>query len=130
MKTTLNLLAIATVSFATLSFADTSDVKGPEAVTVSKSGAHCADDANCFNRYHPSIKPAATAKPGQHIVFETRADPVNMPSRCLSRASRMAYYRSQCQRTIRQRFDDFDHVLLSLRRIARSIHSLTRHSPL
>jgi formamidase len=52
--------------------ADTTDVKTQSWVTVKKSGAHCADDRNCFNRYHPDIKPAARAKPGQNIVFETR----------------------------------------------------------
>lgn len=52
--------------------ADTTDVKGPDKVVVSKSGAHCKDDPNCFNRYHPSIKPVARAKPGQLIVIETR----------------------------------------------------------
>jgi formamidase len=39
---------------------------------VKKTGAHCADDPNCMNRYHPAIKPVATAKPGQLILFETR----------------------------------------------------------
>ena len=52
--------------------ADTSDVKGPAGVVVQKTGLHCKDDPNCFNRYHPAIKPAARAKPGQLIVFETR----------------------------------------------------------
>ncbi|MFQ6019040.1 MAG: acetamidase/formamidase family protein, partial [Kiloniellaceae bacterium] len=32
----------------------------------------CRDDANCFNRYHPAIQPVARARPGEHIVFETR----------------------------------------------------------
>jgi formamidase len=57
---------------AAIVLADTSDVKGPEAVVVQKSGAHCQDDPHCFNRYHSAIKPAARAKPGQLIVFETR----------------------------------------------------------
>jgi len=52
--------------------ADTTDVKTRSWVVVKKTGAHCVDDRNCFNRYHPDIKPAARAKPGQHIVFETR----------------------------------------------------------
>ena len=52
--------------------ADTSDVKVPASVVVAKSGAHCKDDPNCFNRYHPAIKPVVRAKPGQMIVFETR----------------------------------------------------------
>ena len=52
--------------------ADTTDVKTQSWLVVAKDGAHCVDDPNCFNRYHPAIKPAARAKPGQHIVFETR----------------------------------------------------------
>jgi len=52
--------------------ADTSDVKGPAPVVVSKSGAHCADDPHCFNRYHPDIPPVARAAPGDTIVIETR----------------------------------------------------------
>ncbi len=53
-------------------FADTTDVKGAAAVVVKKAGKHCGDDKNCFNRYHPAIKPVARAKPGQDIVFHTR----------------------------------------------------------
>jgi formamidase len=60
------------LGLATAAQADTSDVKGARAVVVAKSGDHCVNDRNCFNRYHPAIPPAAKAKPGQHIVFETR----------------------------------------------------------
>ncbi len=65
---------VAAIAMLTLTsaYADTTDVKGPAEVVVSKSGAHCKDDPNCFNRYHPAIKPAARAKPGQLIVIETR----------------------------------------------------------
>ena len=56
----------------TIVCADTSDVKGSPVVVVQKSGLHCKDDPNCFNRYHPAIKPVVRAKPGQLIVFETR----------------------------------------------------------
>ncbi len=52
--------------------ADTTDVKSQSWLVVSKDGAHCVDDPNCFNRYHPAIKPVARARPGQLIVFETR----------------------------------------------------------
>jgi formamidase len=41
-------------------------------VVVAKSGDHCVDDKNCFNRYHPAIPPVLKVKPGQQIVFETR----------------------------------------------------------
>ena len=54
------------------SWADTSDVKGPAPVVIGKSGKHCKDDPHCFNRYHPDIKPAATAKQDQLFVLETR----------------------------------------------------------
>ena len=53
-------------------WADTSDVKGPPVAMVKKSGPNCKDDPNCFNRYHPAIKPVVNARPGQLIVFETR----------------------------------------------------------
>ncbi len=69
------LLAVATSAFvgmATLVNADTTDVKWQTRVEISKKGAHCADDPNCFNRYHPAIPPAARAKPGDMIVFHTR----------------------------------------------------------
>ena len=59
-------------AIAAIVWADTSDVKGMPEVVVKKSGPHCKDDANCFNRYHPAIKPKVKAKPGQMIVFETR----------------------------------------------------------
>jgi formamidase len=52
--------------------ADTTDVTWQNRVVVAKAGAHCADDPNCFNRYHPAIPPVARANPGDHIVFETR----------------------------------------------------------
>jgi formamidase len=52
--------------------ADTTDVKTQSVVVVKKKGAHCHDDPNCFNRYHPAIKPVARAQPGQLIVIETR----------------------------------------------------------
>ncbi len=52
--------------------ADTSDVTWQNRVTVAKMGGHCADDPNCFNRYHPAIAPVARAKAGDVIVFETR----------------------------------------------------------
>ena len=53
-------------------FADTTDVTWQTEVRVGKEGAFCADDPNCFNRYHPDIPPVATAAPGDYIVFETR----------------------------------------------------------
>ncbi|MGI9419043.1 MAG: acetamidase/formamidase family protein [Geminicoccaceae bacterium] len=52
--------------------ADTTDVTWQNRVELTKDGAHCADDANCFNRYHPVIPAAATAAAGDHLVFHTR----------------------------------------------------------
>ncbi len=52
--------------------ADTTAVKAWDVVRVAKAGAHCVDDKNCFNRYHPAIKPVVRASPGQHLLFETR----------------------------------------------------------
>jgi hypothetical protein len=42
--------------------ADTTNVKTQSWVYVKKTGAHCKDDPNCVNRYHPAIKPAARAR--------------------------------------------------------------------
>ena len=64
-----SLLAVSTGSVA---FADTTDVKTQTIVEVKKKGAHCEQDPNCFNRYHPNIKPVARAKPGDLIVVHTR----------------------------------------------------------
>ena len=64
--------ALGSISLVSLSYADTTDVGWRTVVEVEKSGAHCRDDPNCFNRYHPSIAPGARAQPGDHIVFHTR----------------------------------------------------------
>ena len=53
-------------------FADTTDVTWQNRVEITKEGAHCADDPNCFNRYHPAIPAATTAAPGDHIILHTR----------------------------------------------------------
>ena len=52
--------------------ADTTDSKWKNIIELKKTGDHCKDDANCFNRYHPAIEPRATAKPGDIIVLHTR----------------------------------------------------------
>jgi formamidase len=66
------LASVAALTFAAPVWADTADVKTQSWVRVKKTGAHCADDPNCMNRYHSAIKPVATARPGQLILFETR----------------------------------------------------------
>lgn len=53
-------------------FADTADVKWQTKVVLEKTGDHCVDDPNCFNRYHPAIPEAKKAKPGDFIIFHTR----------------------------------------------------------
>lgn len=69
IKTLLLSISIIISPFA---LADTSDVKTQSKVLVPKKGDHCVDDPNCFNRYHPAIKPVVRAKPGDLITFETR----------------------------------------------------------
>jgi formamidase len=66
------LAAVAAATLAAPVWADTADVKTQSWVRVKKTGAHCADDPNCMNRYHPAIPAVATARPGQLILFETR----------------------------------------------------------
>lgn len=46
------------------------------------------------------------------VICEDRDDPVNIASRCLSRAERMAYYRSRCQQLIGNEYPRYDHVML------------------
>ncbi len=41
-------------------------------ITIPKTGARCADDPRCHNRWHPAIRPVATAQPGDTVVFGTR----------------------------------------------------------
>jgi|UPI00039CA620 formamidase len=64
--------AVAMFLVGSGAFADTSDVKGPRPVIVAKSGEHCKDDPNCFNRVHYAVKPVARVKPGQKFILETR----------------------------------------------------------
>jgi len=66
------LAALLAAGVGSVALADTTDVKTQTIVEVKKKGAHCEQDPNCFNRYHPAIKPAAKAKPGDLIVVHTR----------------------------------------------------------
>lgn len=56
----------------TSAFADTTDQKWIKKVEVTKTGDHCVDDKNCFNRYHPAIPAVANANVGDLIVLHTR----------------------------------------------------------
>lgn len=72
-NTTKGLSAICGLLLSShIALADTSDVKWRSLLEVEKSGVHCVDDSNCFNRYHPAIQPVKTAKPGDYITFYTR----------------------------------------------------------
>lgn len=72
LVSTVSLVTLLLVGSSSIALADTSKVKGPAPVIVGKSGEHCKDDPNCFNRIHYAIKPVASVKPGQQFVLETR----------------------------------------------------------
>ena len=57
------LAALLAAAIAPSAFADTAEVKTQTIVEVKKKGAHCEQDPNCFNRYHPAIKPVAIERP-------------------------------------------------------------------
>jgi formamidase len=76
MKTALHyplpILALMAFGAEDPAFADTSSVKAPPPVIIAKSGEHCKDDPNCFNRIHYAVKPVAHVQPGQTFILETR----------------------------------------------------------
>lgn len=51
---------------------DTTSLRWMTKVELKKTGPHCVDDKNCFNRYHPAIPAAAEAEPGDMIILHTR----------------------------------------------------------
>jgi formamidase len=69
---TMSAIALFLIGGSGTALADTSSVKGPAPVIVAKSGEHCKDDPNCFNRIHYAVKPVAHVRPGQQFVLETR----------------------------------------------------------
>ena len=69
---TMPMVVLVLFGSSSIALADTSDVKGTAPLIVAKSGKHCKDDPNCFNRIHYAIKPAARVEPGQQFVLETR----------------------------------------------------------
>ena len=69
---TMPVVTLFLIGISSIALADTSDVKSTAPLIVAKSGKHCKDDPNCFNRIHYAVKPAAHVKPGQHFVLETR----------------------------------------------------------
>ncbi len=70
MNKLLLIISMLIISFS--SKADTTDSKWKNIIELKKTGDHCKDDINCFNRYHPAIEPKATAKPGDIIILHTR----------------------------------------------------------
>ena len=67
------IAAIVTSAFGVgVAVADTTDQNWMNKVELQKTGAHCIDDKNCFNRYHPAIPAAANADLGDLIVLHTR----------------------------------------------------------
>jgi formamidase len=69
------MTGVAAATLLSLAVADVAPAQNLTAwtrVVVEKSGPHCADDPNCFNRYHPEIPMVATARPGDLIVIGTR----------------------------------------------------------
>ncbi len=70
MRTSILFFALLGLQFG--AYADTTDQTWQRTVVVAKQGAHCVDDRNCFNRYHPRIPAVARANPGDTIVFHTR----------------------------------------------------------
>ncbi len=72
MRTLLSAFMSGTVFLAGSVAADTTDQTWMTKVEVGKQGDHCADDPNCFNRYHPAIPPVARANPGDHIIMHSR----------------------------------------------------------
>ena len=58
------LTIILFLGFETLAAADT--------FTIRLTGARCADDPACHNRFHPAIAPVITVKPGDTVIMETR----------------------------------------------------------
>src|SRR6478735_3646828 len=69
---TIPAIALCLVGSGGIALADTSDVKGPAPLIVAKSGKHCKDDPNCFNRIHYAVKPVARVSPGRQFILETR----------------------------------------------------------
>ena len=70
MKICLIIIAVIFLPFHVM--ADTTDQKWQSQVEVTKKGAHCVDDPNCFNRYHPAIPSVASANPGDIIILHSR----------------------------------------------------------
>ncbi|HEY0980771.1 glycosyltransferase family 2 protein [Schlesneria sp.] len=60
----------------------------------------------------PLLQEWAQANPKVDITVEQLGDPVNPCARCLKRAERMARYRNECLNLIREKYADYDHVIV------------------
>src|SRR2546426_11153442 len=47
-------------------------VAAADTFRIRLTGARCADDPACHNRFHPAIRPVITVKPGDTVIMETR----------------------------------------------------------
>ena len=60
------------ISFAAVMFFGLEAVAAADTFRIRLTGARCADDPACHNRFHPAIKPVITVKPGDTVIMETR----------------------------------------------------------
>jgi formamidase len=72
MAPTSRWLPLLSLAVFTLTLAALAGPAFAKTVRIPKTGALCADDPVCHNRWHPDIKPVATADPGDTVVFGTR----------------------------------------------------------
>src|SRR5213592_2548777 len=67
MRNWLHFISLAAAMFFGLESAAAADT-----FRIRLTGARCADDPACHNRFHPAIKPVLTVKPGDTVIMETR----------------------------------------------------------
>src|SRR5205809_6992817 len=60
------------ISLAAAVFFGLESVAAAETFRIRLTGARCADDPACLNRFHPAIPPLITVKPGDTVIMETR----------------------------------------------------------
>src|SRR3989442_12758894 len=60
------------ISLAGVLFLGWESVAAADTFRIRLTGARCADDPACHNRFHPAIKPVITVKPGDTVIMETR----------------------------------------------------------
>jgi formamidase len=60
------------ISLAAVMFFGLESVAAADTFRIRLTGARCADDPACHNRFHPAIKPVITVKPGDTVIMETR----------------------------------------------------------